>query len=313
MDKGRTWTWDTSKPMFDEYQFTTIMFLDYDKDGQNNTFDNYVYTYGLDHNWRDSFVNSVPDPTKLYLARVPKDRVQDRNSWEFYAGDLNGTAKWTKQIKSKQPVLQDDRRIYMNAMPWVFPKDMTVLSQGSIVYNQPLKRYLYTSWTEYTFEFYEAPSPWGPWKRFLSRDFGVYPWFPTTHGGYTTVIPSKYISADGTEMWLNSNTFVGGIQNYNLSFRKLRVTPYVATTPSNQPSDANLALPTNAQNVTPISRANFHYGNVEFLNDGIRWQSEDSWNGEFKSEDYWGYTWSQSYNLNQVVYTNRHVFGTDGG
>ncbi len=50
VDKGRTWTWDTSKPMFDEYQFITIMFLDYGKDGQNNTFDNYVYAYGLDHN-----------------------------------------------------------------------------------------------------------------------------------------------------------------------------------------------------------------------------------------------------------------------
>lgn len=312
-DKGRTWTWDTSQPMFDEYQFTTIMFLDYGKDSQNNTFDQYVYAYGLDYNWRDSFSGTVTDPTNLYLARVPKDKVQDRRSWEFYAGDRNGQAKWTGQITSKQPVLQEGRRIYSETLSAEALNNMTVLSQGSIVYNQPLNRYIYTSWTEYTFEFYEAPTPWGPWKRFLSRDFGVYPWFPSTHGGYATVIPSKYISVDGTEMWMNSNTFMGGIKNYNLSLRRLLVTPYAPTTPSNQPSDANLALPANAQNVTPISRANFHYDNVEFLNDGVKDHSEDSWNGERKNEDYWGYTWSQAYNLNTVVYTTGKIFGADGG
>ncbi|MGI8587388.1 MAG: DUF4185 domain-containing protein [Chloroflexia bacterium] len=312
-DKGKTWMWDKTRPMFDHYLFTTIMFLDYGKDGANNTFDSYVYAYGLDNNWRDSFSDTVTDPTKLYLARVPKDGIQDRGRWEFYSGDLGGKAAWTTNIQEKQSVLEDDRRVYSKTLRDVSPKNMSVISQGSIVYNRPLNRYIYTSWTEFTFEFYEAPRPWGPWRRFLSKDFGSYPWFQSVHGGYATVIPSKYISADGREMWLNSNTFVGGIKNYSLSFRKLRVTPYAATTPSNGPSADNLALPEHGQDVTPISRARFRFGRDASLNNGDLAESVDSKNGEAKTEDYWGYTWSRSYSVNKVVYTTGEIDATDGG
>src|SRR5690606_22514841 len=111
-----------------------------------------------------------------------------------------------------------------------------VISQGSVVYNAPLERYIYTSWTEYTFEFYEAPQPWGPWTLFLRKDFGGYPWFgsdsPTPkNGGYATTIPSKFISDDGREMWLQCNWFVGvgsGSPNYHFSLRKLVVEPFAA-------------------------------------------------------------------------------------
>jgi hypothetical protein len=312
-DKGRSWSWDRARPMFDQYRFTTITFLDYGQDSRNNVFDNYVYAYGLDHNWRDSFADTVPDPTELCLARVPRDRVQQRSSWEFYAGEEDGTPLWTDAIERKVPVLRDTRRVYTRTVGEVRPRNMSVLSQGSIVYNQPLRRYLYTSWTEYTFEFYEAPAPWGPWKRFLSKDFGIYPWSPARHGGYGVVIPSKYISEDGREMWLNSNTFVGGLQNYNFSFRRLRVTPFRESTPQNSAGDDNLALPAHGQDVTPIARACFHDGNVAFLNNGIRDESEDSRNGEVKSEDFWGYTWSRTYHLNRVVYTTGRIVEAEGG
>ncbi|MFP5115369.1 hypothetical protein ACSU64_23750 [Bacillaceae bacterium C204] len=310
-DKGKTWEWDKSKPMFDDYIFTTIMFLDYGKDSGNNS-DGYVYAYGLDYNWRDSFIDTVPDPTGLYLARVPKTSIQDRSTWEFYSGDLKGEEKWTKNIKQKKPVLQDERRVYTDTLFATNPDNSTVLSQGSVVYNKPLNRYIYTSWTEFTFEFYESPTPHGPWKKFLSKDFGVYPWFNHHHGGYGVVMPSKYISKDGTEMWVNSNTFMGGLQKYNLSFRKLKATPYKETTPTNESSDLNLALPANSSNVTPVSIYSAHGSNLKFLNDGNKSQSEDSWNGLRKQEDSWGYTWSQAYNMNKVVYTTGNIF-PDGG
>lgn len=311
-DKGKTWTWDKTKPMFDDYVFTTIMFLDYGKDSENNTSDEYVYAYGLDYNWRDSFIDTVEDPTNLYLARVPKTSIQDRSTWEFYTGDLNGKAKWSKNIKQRKPVLQDERRVYNNNLHPTNPDNSTVLSQGSIVYNKPLDRYIYTSWTEFTFEFYEAPSPWGPWKKFLSKDFGVYPWFDNHHGGYGAVVPSKYISEDGTEMWMNSNTFMGGLQRYSLSFRKLKVTPYQKTEPTNESSDLNLALPENSSNATPVSKYSAHAGNLQYLNNGNKLQSVDNWNGERKQEDWWGYTWSQAYNMNKVVYTTGNMY-PDGG
>jgi hypothetical protein len=41
-------------------------------------------------------------------------------------------------------------------------------------------------------------------------------------------------------------------------------------------------------------------------------QSEDSWNGEAKTEDYWGYTWPRPYNLNGVKYSTGRMT-KDGG
>lgn len=308
-DKGVTWTWDKTAPMFDNYVFTTIMFLDYGKDNQH-AIDNYVYAYGMDYNWRDSFNNAVTDPTKLYLARVPKTSIMDRSTWEFYTGDLSGqNPSWSSDINNRTPVLQDDRRVYTNTNNGATsPKDMTVISQGSVVYNQPLNRYIYTSWTEYTFEFYEAPSPWGPWKRFYTKDFGVYPWSATKYGGYSTNIPSKYISNDGKSMYVQSNTFNGGPFIYGYSLRKLFVEPYTATTPTNSKNNTNLA---SEAKTVPICKA-AHFGNLSYLNDGVLSHNEDSWDGETKTVDWWGYTWPQSYNMNKLVYTTGTMF-SDGG
>lgn len=313
VDHGATWTWDTSAPMFDDYNFTTIFFLDYGKGGADNTFDEYVYAYGLDYNWRDSFSNTVTDPTRLYLARVPKDGIQNHATWEFYTGDLQGNAQWSSEMRERRPVLQDDRRVYSKVVEGVAPNDMTVISQGSVVYNKPLNRYMYTSWTEYTFEFYEAPTPWGPWRLFLSKDFGAYPWYQSIQGGYGTVILPKFTSDDGRTMWLNSNTFMGGISNYNFSLRQLHVVPWVATTPSNERGAANLALPENSQDVTPVSRARFRFGRGDQMNDGDLEQTIDMRNGEIRDEDWWGYNWSQAYNMNELVYTTGDRDLKDGG
>ncbi len=321
-DRGVTWTYNTAAPMFSNYMFTTIMFLDFGKDGVDNvvgsTDDDYVYAYGLDYNWRDSFDNSVTDPTKLYLARIPKTSdLQNINNWQFWTGGLDGgNPSWSAggAISAKKPIFQDDTRIYANVTPG-FPadkiKNMTELSQGSITYNKAFNRYIYCSWTEYTFEFFEAPKPWGPWKKFLSKDFGSYPWNDTKNGGYTTVIPSKYISADGRKMWVNANTFMGGINNYNFSLRQLYVTPYTGALANNAKSDTNnLAVTGSAK--TPITKGSFHQGNPWALNDGIKNVNCDSWNGEAKTQDYWGYTWDKAYNMNKVVYTTGRIF-PDGG
>ncbi len=204
-DHGRTRTWNRSAPMFPGGVFTTVMFLDYGK-AYANAPDGYVYAYGLNHNWRDSFTDSVPDPTDVHLARVPRASVMDRSAWQFVNGyDTSGTPTWSADINQRVAVLHDDRYIYQQGYTAGRAHNMTVLSQGGVVYDKPLTRYIYTSWTEYTFEFYESPTPWGPWRHFETKDFGGYPWTNTEHGGYATTIPSKYISADGTSMWLQSN------------------------------------------------------------------------------------------------------------
>lgn len=213
-DHGRTWMWDRSEPMFDDGVFTTIWFADYGQDSASARDSDYAYAYGLDGNWRDSFSDAVPDPTEVFLARVPVESVQDAATWEFYAGDPgDDDATWTDEIADKRPVLVDDRRQYSTddqsdvaeGGETVGVHGLSVISQGGVTYLPKRDRYLYTSWTEFTFEFYESPTPWGPWTLFLSEDFGEYPWNAERIGGYGTTIPSKFISEDETTMWVQSN------------------------------------------------------------------------------------------------------------
>ncbi|MGW5433767.1 FG-GAP-like repeat-containing protein [Streptomyces sp. NPDC004059] len=316
-DHGRTWTWDSSGPMFDGGVFTTIFFLDYGKGYANAPDSTYLYAYGLDGNWRDSFDDRVADPADLYFARVPRDQVQDRSAWQWVSGfDASGNPTWSSDINQKASVLHDDRHIYQNVYTAGRARNLSVISQGGVVYDIPLNRYIYTSWSEYTFEFYEAPTPWGPWKHFETKDFGGYPWTHTKHGGYATTIPSKYISADGKSVWLQSNvcTCGGGYPDgdnwaYTFSLRQMHLEPYTASSPTNGVDGSrNLAR---EPGTVGIERAT-HYGNTQYYNDGNRSQSDDDWNDENKSQSWWGYTWPREYTLNKVVYTTGNMF-SDGG
>jgi hypothetical protein len=217
-DGGRTWA-EGSSPMFTGAVFTTIMFLD--GGAPADGVDAYVYAYGLDHNWRAS--SHVLDPQGLYLARIAADRdPQDRPSWELFAGlDAAGAPTWSRSIADKKAVLTDCTR--RRVTPGT--KGYAVIAQGGVVYDAPLRRYIYTSWTEYTFEFYEAPAPWGPWRRFLSKDFGLPPWTAQHHGGYGTSIPRRFISDDGKTMWVQSNTWSSGVDHNNVALRRLVVAP----------------------------------------------------------------------------------------
>jgi hypothetical protein len=308
-DKGKTWTWDHSAPMFADHLFTTMMFLDFGKDN-HYAIDDYAYVYGLDNGWAYNAV--LGGPTALYLARVPKAAIQDRSRWEFFAGpDDQGAPTWQSDIAKRKPVLSDERRVYVTPVdPSLSPKNMTVLGQGGVVYNAPLRRYLYTSWTEYTHEFYEAPSPWGPWKLFMSKDYGAYPWVDLKNGGYAPTIPSKYISADGRTMFVQSNCWgASRVNNYAFSLRKLRVAPYAPAFADNGPGGDAVSL---RKDAVPIMRA-LRNGLLGIFNDGVvSGQSDDSWNGDAKQLDYWGYTWAAPVNLNKLVYATGTRYSQGG-
>ncbi|PZU44267.1 MAG: hypothetical protein DI566_12580 [Microbacterium sp.] len=218
-DHGATWMWDARAPMFSGGVFTTVFFLDYGKDAADAPDAAYAYAYGLDGNWRDSFDDSVADPTELFLARVPVASVQDASTWEYYAGEPgDDEPTWTDDIAQKRPVLIDERRAH----------ELSLVSQGGVTYLPKLDRYVYTSWSEYTFEFHQAPAPWGPWTPLLSEDFGVYPWTDARHGGYATTLPSKYLSADNRTGWVQSNVCPcapAGMTSYWFGLRELQLEP----------------------------------------------------------------------------------------
>jgi len=314
-DHGNTWTWSEAGPMFGSpsdpkspkaYKFTTIFFLDFGRDSSQAR-DSFVYAYGLDNNWREQKV--------LYLARVSKTSVQMRAAWQFYAGvDKRGNPTWSRNISAKAPVLIDDRLLYTK----VSSKEgcyanQPVLSQGGVVYDAPLRRYIFASWSCATHEFFEAPEPWGPWKLFLSKDFG--PMRPAENRGqYGTSIPSKFISADGKILHVQSNVCCGG-NSYTYALRKLYVELNTPSKPANTLSDDNLAV--TGAGVRAISKSTRHGGLCgidcsNILNNGNVNETEDDNDGEDKETDWWGYTWSKAYNLNKVVYEAGAVSSNGG-
>ena len=326
-DYGRTWT-APPEPMFTD-RLTTLMFLDLGRsnsaavalrelqpDGEGDPA-RYAYAYGLDHNWRTSYSGAVPDPTDLYLARVPVDRIADRTAWQFFAGAAAGAGpwgrpQWSRELDERVPVLTDTRRTGEQERTPMAPPPVlgTLLGQGGVVYVPGLRRFLYTSWTEHTFQLYEAPTPWGPWRHFLSHDFGPYPWTgprsaDAHHGGYGTSVPSKFISDDGRHLWLQSNWFVRSESytgsSYGFSLRPLHLEPMPpADSPAQvQAPGTNLATLPGA---APIARA-VRTGHLEVLADGRTDRGVDSWNGQRKETDHWGYTWPRPVRCTRVQYT----------
>jgi hypothetical protein len=157
---------------------------------------------------------------------------------------------------------------------------------------------------------YEAPEPWGPWRLFLSKDFG--PLFTShNYGQYGTSVPSKFISTDGKTLYLQSNVWVLG---YTFALRRFFLEPYRRATPANRTSGDDLAM-------TPGTRAvskSTHFGTLCGLNcsdsiaSGDLSASEDDFDGSPKKADWWGYQWPQPYNFNEVAYETGKIF-PDGG
>ena len=160
----------------------------------------------------------------------------------------------------------------------------------------------------------------GPWQLFFRHDAGGYPWFGAgascagpKNGGYGTTIPSKFISADGRGMWLQTNWWVSnacGASDYNFNLRKMTLAPYRPTVPANRPDPArNLAR--TVPGVVPTEKS-AHYGHWQYYNDGDTTLSEDSWDNSRKAVDWWGYLFEQALWMDRVVYTTGTMF-PDGG
>ena len=61
---------------------------------------------------------------------------------------------------------------------------------------------------------YEAPEPWGPWSLFYRDDnWG-------NCGDYQPSFPTKWMSADGTKLWMVS---AGSWDDYNFTMQKMEL------------------------------------------------------------------------------------------
>jgi len=125
---------------------------------------------------------------QAYLCRVTPspETMNDPSAYEFFGGhDAAGEPIWTANFTAMKPLVEWDKRI----------------GHATITYNAPLGKYLMCITdggnTISTFDSYilESDTITGPWKlvSFMER-FGTQAYFLN--------IPSKFISEDGTKLWL---------------------------------------------------------------------------------------------------------------
>jgi CubicO group peptidase (beta-lactamase class C family) len=171
-DHGRTWQWG--------FHFTTSFasptFLNF---GRNyaGARDRYVYIYS-----QDGESAYQPDDA-LVLARVPKDRIREREAYEFLS-DVNaaGQPHWTKDIAKRGPVFRFEDHC----------------QRADVVYNPLLKRYLLALGYNHKggWGIFDAPEPWGPWTTVFHTDY----WGLGGTHGYR--LPAKWIGPDPSTMTL---------------------------------------------------------------------------------------------------------------
>ncbi len=98
----------------------------------------------------------VQRPGAIDLGRVPRDRILERDAWEFYAGGRHGVASWSADPKRRRAVFED-----RNGVGWCV----------SAVHLPAVDRIVLC--TEHSQSFrgnvgmFEAEEPWGPWRTVL--------------------------------------------------------------------------------------------------------------------------------------------------
>jgi len=166
-DHGRNWSWGFRL----ETSFGSPAFLNFGRN-YGGARDGYVYSYSQDG-------PSAYEPSDaLVLARVPKQRIREREAYEFFVRlDAAGQPVWSRDIAERGPVFR-------------YPGNV---ERVDATYDPAIGRYLIALGGGHGggWGLYDAPTPWGPWTTaFHTRYWGL----GQTHG-YR--LPSKWISSDG--------------------------------------------------------------------------------------------------------------------
>jgi hypothetical protein len=201
-DRGRTWTWA-------DWRFAGTFgcpeFVQYGPDYLNAR-DGHVYVVSQDGNSAYDF-----DPD-IVMARVPADRVAQRDAYAFYAGlDERGEPIWHPDIERRRAIFTDPRGT----------------QRVAITYNRALDRYFLTtahndgSGATHTpaLGIFDAPEPWGPWTTIYDDDRWAEGWM--IHHKF----PTAWMSEDGRTMWLAfSGQYRPGGVDYCLLARRATLT-----------------------------------------------------------------------------------------
>jgi hypothetical protein len=193
-DHGTTWTPapKLGHSMFPGRVFSNPFFVQYSRDGHGSKDGkgNFVYAVSNDGTWNNG--------NWMTMGRVSAGLIErlDPEDWEFVHGfDDKRQPIWGPRHDNALYVFRSPGRASMTGIHYIAPLDLYIMPQWHYPrLDEPKRRWKVTRW-----EFYSAPSPWGPWTLFHTQDF-------EPQGFYNPSIPSKFISEDGRKFWI----FVAG-------------------------------------------------------------------------------------------------------
>ncbi len=193
------------KDSVEGYAFSMIAFCQNGKDNEHadETGDPYVYLYS-------------PEPEeswKLNMARVRKDQILDKASYEYFIGyDAENEPAWTSEIRKRGVVYEfpfEESWGWYSWMPSVVWNEQLgyyiMVNYGSR-FGKSKGRYPGSYWNDYMHDatcsigFWYAEQPWGPWHQiYYEPNFTP---FGESDRAYQTKLNPKWIEDDGRSMYL---------------------------------------------------------------------------------------------------------------
>lgn len=260
-DSGTTWTWN-------DWQFAELGYCAFLNFGQGyaGTRDDYVYMYSPDT------PSAYLETDDIVLTRVPRDRITDRASYEFFAGlDASDNPVWTPDLVSRQPVFT-----FAGAA-----------NRLDVSYHPVIGRYLMTlrsraqNGGRNQFSLYEAGNPWGPWSVVYYTEQWEGAPVSDVYGdwGEAQHVPTKWISADGREFFL----VFSGEDAFAVRHARLTIEPDTVA------PEASIVTPVEGESVSgnivvsAVATDNYALDSVAFDVDGVfigeifEWPYELNW------------------------------------
>lgn len=194
-DLGQSWHWGFR---FDT-TFGAPTFLQFGP-AYSGARDDYVYVYSHDG------PSAYEAADGLVLARVPRDRIMERDAYEFFHGLEEGEPKWTTDLAKRSQVLTYPGRIL----------------RTDAVYHPDLERYLIAVGFDFSggWALFDAPEPWGPW----TTAYYTFQWGLGDTHGYR--IPVAWLESDSGRLVFSGLSGRGGINYDAFSVRGMKIEPW---------------------------------------------------------------------------------------
>lgn len=212
-DCGKTWNTGATPPDFFTGKLSSCHFLQFGR-GYRGARDGYVYAY---FPYDEDGCSYWENGDGLLLGRVLKEKILQREEWEFYAGG-DGSACWDKSEDKAVPVFQYYKMTGENHVSYNPGIGRYIMGNYGFVDEELLPRPVHQmKWPQSHISqltLYESEHPWGPWKLFYRDDnWGTY-------GDYQPSFPTKWMSGDGRLMCMVSS---GSWDDYNFVVQKMAV------------------------------------------------------------------------------------------